>query len=124
MGRHRTFEEATVVRHAAAAFLVSGYEGTSVEDLVSATGLNRGSLYQTFGSKRGLLVACLRDALTERPGEVSTTDLVLVSLLELAPRDREVRTLLSEHLGPRDNTAHDLGARLLQRARIPHGGPP
>ena len=86
MGRNRSFDEADVVRRAAACFLRSGYEGTSVEELTSATGLHRGSLYQAFGSKRGLFLAGLRGALAERPGEEATTDLVLVSLLELAPR--------------------------------------
>jgi hypothetical protein len=52
----------------------------------------------------------------------TTTDLGLVSLLELAPRDREVRTLLTDHLGSRPNAAHDLGALLLRRAQISAGG--
>ena len=118
MGRNRSFDEAEVVGQAAAAFLRSGYEGTSVEELVTATGLHRGSLYQAFGSKRGLFLACLRGALGARPREETTTDLVLVSLLELAPRDREVRDLLRHHLDEHTNSPHDLGARLLARARI------
>lgn len=122
MGRHRSYDETTVVRQSAGAFLVSGYEGTSIEELVTATGLHRGSLYQAFGSKRGLFVACLRSALAECAGEVSTTDLVLVALLELAPRDHEVRSMLDEHLATHDLTAHDLGARLLGRARLTPGG--
>jgi TetR/AcrR family transcriptional repressor of nem operon len=118
MGRNRTFDEAIVVQQAAAAFLVSGYEGTSVEELVSATGLHRGSLYQAFGSKRGLMLTCLRSALADRAEDETTTDLVLVALLELAPRDREVRTLLTDHLESLPNAAHDLGTRLLRRAQI------
>jgi TetR/AcrR family transcriptional regulator, transcriptional repressor for nem operon len=118
MGRHRSFDEALVVEQAAACFLRSGYEGTSVEELTSATGLHRGSLYQAFGSKRGLFLAGLRAALAERPDEGATTDLVLVSLLELAPRDREVRDLLASHLTTHRITDHDLGARLLERAGI------
>ena len=118
MGRNRSFDEAVVVQQAAAAFLRSGYEGTSIEDLVTATGLHRGSLYQAFGSKRGLFLACLRGAVTERGPEESTTDLVLVALLEMAPRDREVRDTVAAHLTTHRTTPHDLGARLLGRAGI------
>jgi AcrR family transcriptional regulator len=118
MGRNRSFDEADVITRASAAFLRSGYEGTSVEELVEATGLHRGSLYQAFGSKRGLYVACLRGALDTRPHDESTTDLVLVSLLELAPRDTEVRDLLRDHLAREGTTPDHLGARLLARALI------
>jgi AcrR family transcriptional regulator len=121
MGRHRSFDEAAVLQQAADAFLRSGFEGTSVDELVTATGLHRGSLYQAFGSKRGLFVSCLRAAVTDRPAARSTTDLVLVSLLELAPRDRDVHALLEAHLTARGVTANDLGARLLERARLDPG---
>ncbi|MGN6782193.1 MAG: TetR/AcrR family transcriptional regulator [Marmoricola sp.] len=119
MARPRSFDEATVLQLAAAAFLRSGYEGTSVEDLTAATGLHRGSLYQAFGSKRGLFVRCLAAA-TEAEAATSdaTTDLVLVALLELAPRDREVRSLLTTHLHRHATTAEDLGRRLLGRGGI------
>jgi AcrR family transcriptional regulator len=118
MGRNRSYDEAEVLARAAGAFLRSGYEGTSIEELVTATGLHRGSLYQAFGSKRGLFVSCLRSAVADRPDAEATTDLVLVSLLELAPRDREVHDLIDTHLTRRGTTAHDLGARLLERARL------
>ena len=118
MGRHRSFDEADVVQRATTAFLTAGYEGTSVEELVAATGLHRGSLYQAFGSKRGLFLACLRGAVTTHPNDEATTDLALVSLLELAQRDREVRSLLAGHLDAQGTTPHDLGARLLARAQI------
>ena len=37
-------------------FWRQGYQATSVQDLVEATGLNRGSLYDTFGDKHGLFL--------------------------------------------------------------------
>jgi TetR/AcrR family transcriptional repressor of nem operon len=120
MGRTRSFEEAEVTRRAAVLFLAGGYEGTSVDELVAATGVHRGSLYAAFGSKLGLFVAALRAAVTDRPRETATTDLVLVALLELAPRDRVVRRVVADHLDARRLTPTDLGARLLARARIPH----
>lgn len=41
-------------------FARRSYDGTSVDDLVNQTGVHRGSLYKTFGSKRGLYLAALR----------------------------------------------------------------
>ena len=117
MGRTRSFVESEVVAAARRAFLATGYEGTSVDDLVTATGLHRGSLYGAFGSKRGLFVAALRQALGDatqhctgphctgpaaggRALDDETLDLVLVALLELAPRDAEVRSLVAGCLAP------------------------
>jgi len=98
MGRQRGYDEGEVLDRSAWAFLRAGYEGTSIEELVGATGLHRGSLYQAFGSKRGLFVSCLRRPVYEHPDGEDTTDLVLVALLELAPRDEEGRALLDGHL--------------------------
>jgi len=41
------------------AFREHGYEGTSIQDLVEATGVGRGSLYAAFGSKEGLYLAAV-----------------------------------------------------------------
>ncbi|MEH3075969.1 MAG: TetR family transcriptional regulator [Quadrisphaera sp.] len=59
MARPRSFDEAVVVDAATRCFTDLGYAATSVDDLVSATGLHRGSLYGAFGSKRGLFLAAL-----------------------------------------------------------------
>lgn len=119
MGRNRNFDEADVVRRSARLFMSHGYEGTSIDELLTATGLHRGSLYQAFGSKRGLFVACLEAHLTERdPGRSDTLDLVLVALLELAPRDKSVRVAVRGWLRQLDQPALTLGGRLLQRAHI------
>ena len=40
-------------------FWARGYEATSVQDLVDCTGLDRGSLFATFGDKRQIFVAAL-----------------------------------------------------------------
>lgn len=60
MGRPRGFDEAQAVASAAELFARRSYDGTSVDDLVNQTGVHRGSLYKTFGSKRGLYLAALR----------------------------------------------------------------
>lgn len=54
MARPRKFEEADVVRAARDAFWRTGYAGTSLDDLSAATGLGKGSLYNTFGGKEDL----------------------------------------------------------------------
>jgi TetR/AcrR family transcriptional repressor of nem operon len=60
MGRPRGFDEDEVVRAAAELFALHSYDGTSVDDLVNHLGVHRGSLYKTFGSKRGLYLRALR----------------------------------------------------------------
>src|SRR5689334_21508802 len=60
MGRPRGFDEAAVIAAAATLFAGRAYDGVSVDDLVQHLGVHRNSLYQTFGSKRGLYLAALR----------------------------------------------------------------
>ena len=60
MVRPREFDEAHVVEQAMTVFWQKGYEGTSVQDLVEATGLQRGSLYGAFGDKHSLFLVALR----------------------------------------------------------------
>ncbi len=59
MARPREFAETEVLDRAMETFWSRGYEGTSVDDLVGATGLSRSSIYQAFGNKRELLDAAL-----------------------------------------------------------------
>ncbi|MEO6999533.1 MAG: helix-turn-helix domain-containing protein [Terracoccus sp.] len=127
MGRNRGFDENAVVAAAALAFSEGGYEATSIDDLVRCTGLHRGSLYQAFGSKRGLFLLALRRAISElaaepwsKPAASARLDLLLVALLELGPRDRAVADLIDEalHRAPVPDVASTLGRRLIQRARL------
>jgi AcrR family transcriptional regulator len=61
MARPREFDEAAVLRAARGAFRTHGYAGTSLQDLMDATGLGKGSLYAAFGDKRGLYLRVLGD---------------------------------------------------------------
>ena len=117
MGRNRTFDEDEVVERCAEVFRRTGYEGSSIDDLVAATGLHRGSLYSAFGSKRGLFVLALRRSTASGALTDATTDLVLVALMELAWRDPEIRSIAFGILddSPGD-TATTLGRRLIDRA--------
>lgn len=118
MGRPRRFSEAAVLQSAAEAFARGGYEGTSIDDLVKALNLHRGSLYQAFGSKRGLFLAVLRHYVETHLAHVtqallaegpptqvlealvhsSDLDLLLIAALERGPRDAEVATLVRRAL--------------------------
>jgi TetR/AcrR family transcriptional repressor of nem operon len=60
MPRTRAFTESEVLEAATNVFWTKGFEGTSVQDLVDATGLSRGSLYASFGDKQQLFVKSLR----------------------------------------------------------------
>lgn len=59
MARPRAFDEATALQKALDTFWCRGYGGTSVDDLVAGTGLNRASLYATFGDKHQLFMRAL-----------------------------------------------------------------
>lgn len=60
MARPRSFDSDVVLDKAAAAFRKKGFDGTSVEDLETATGLRRASLYGAYGDKRALYLAALQ----------------------------------------------------------------
>lgn len=63
MGRLQTFDSTAVVQCARDVFWDVGFDGASLADLESATGVNRSSLYHAFGSKRGLFDAAVTDYL-------------------------------------------------------------
>lgn len=54
MSRAREFDETEVIDKALQVFWQQGYEGTSLNDLLDATGLTKSSLYAAFGSKEDL----------------------------------------------------------------------
>ncbi|WP_175180875.1 TetR/AcrR family transcriptional regulator [Achromobacter aegrifaciens] len=51
IGRPKAFDKDWALLAAMRTFWAQGYEGTSIQDLVSATGVNKPSLYATFGCK-------------------------------------------------------------------------
>ncbi len=110
------------------AFWARGYEATSISDLVECMGINRGSLYSTFGDKHSLFIAALRQyrmahlhdwvsALTQahgpRDGIVAAFEqaiaaaveggsrkgcLLVNTALELSPHDDEVSEFVRDSL--------------------------
>ena len=57
MVRSRSYDEGQVLTGAMHAFRRSGYSGVSIPELEVATGLSAGSLYNSFGDKRGIFLA-------------------------------------------------------------------
>ncbi|MFG2452814.1 TetR/AcrR family transcriptional regulator [Streptomyces sp. NPDC048512] len=84
MARLREFDTEAAVEASMNAFCQNGYEGTSIQDLVEATGVGRGSLYTAFGSKEGLYLAAM-DRYRER---------YAVPLIEILRGGAPVRDLL------------------------------
>jgi len=55
----KQYDEIEVLDRAMAAFWTHGYEATSINDLVAATGINRGSIYAAYSDKHTLFVRAL-----------------------------------------------------------------
>jgi TetR/AcrR family transcriptional repressor of nem operon len=124
----KKFDTDEALERAMHAFWAHGYEATSVQDLLGTMGLNRGSLYATFGDKRSLFIRALRhyDAVYRRtwvtalaehrsPREVITAAfeeviatvleggsrdgcLLINTALELSPHDPEIRDIVGHGL--------------------------
>ena len=135
MGRPRAFDEDEVVRAAVGLFGGRAYDGVSVDDLVTHLGVHRNSLYQVFGSKRGLYLRALRWSLQHQVRPLlqhadlarltagDGLDLLLLAAVERAPVDPEVAQEVGAVLAELDAaagragvTAALLGLRL--RARV------
>lgn len=59
MARPREFDTDKVLEALRDVFWEHGYEGTSYADIMTATGLKKGSLYAAFGDKRSLYLEAL-----------------------------------------------------------------
>lgn len=129
MARLREFDTEAALDSAMHAFWLRGYEATSLADLMSATGLKKGSIYKAFKDKHSLFMLALRRYLEESNAchrqhleEASSPEegiskwmhsiiakrgkeeprrgcFMLNSLVELAPHDEEVSKLLAAHFG-------------------------
>ncbi|WP_353723062.1 TetR/AcrR family transcriptional regulator [Dyadobacter sp. 676] len=60
MARNKAFEPEERLEKAKCLFWQKGYNATSMQDLVETMGLNRGSIYDTYGDKHSLFLQCLR----------------------------------------------------------------
>lgn len=132
------------------AFWAKGYEATSVQDLLDAMGINRGSMYDTFGDKHAIFVAALEhyvdsfgahwSSVLNRPGspignlramldEVATvaTDrlqrgcMITNCAIELAPRDPVVADALKGVFGQIDKLVRHTLDRAVEAGELPAG---
>jgi TetR/AcrR family transcriptional repressor of nem operon len=65
MGRHALVDRGTALDRMVERFWLHGYDATSIDDLLGATGMHRGSFYRAFGDKHGAFLAAL-DRYVER----------------------------------------------------------
>ncbi len=88
MARPKGFEQDKVLEKAVGLFRQKGYEAASIQEMVSATGLNCSSLYNTFGDKHRLFLAALEFYIHRK------RESLLQTLSQPAPRLQVVRTWL------------------------------
>jgi len=88
LGRPRRFDRETALIAAMRTFWAQGYEGTSIQDLVAAMGINKPSLYATFGCKEEVFREAVE--LYDRLEGRATTQ----SLAEAATAREAVETML------------------------------
>jgi TetR/AcrR family transcriptional repressor of nem operon len=121
MARPRTFDEDVVITRAAEVFSRLGYNACSIDDLVGATALQRGSLYKAFGSKRGLFEKVLTRVLVgEWYANPTVLDILITALRELAHTDLPIAALCRNALDAYQGDAATLiGKRLLDHLPIP-----
>lgn len=146
MARPRAFDEESVLDNAMNIFWSKGFEATSIQDLVEETGLNRASMYSSFGDKKALFLrvldhysqkistarfAKLRDTADGREAIIATFReagrtgcgegrhkgcLMVNSGMELAPHDPETASIAQASF----RRVEDMFARALSRG-VEHG---
>ncbi|WP_075342327.1 TetR/AcrR family transcriptional regulator [Tenacibaculum agarivorans] len=70
MPKTETFDKELVIQQVTEVFHSKSYSLTSMQDLVDATGLNRSSIYNTFGSKLDLYMLCLKSYQCQAQNEI------------------------------------------------------
>lgn len=114
MARSKAFNEEVVLDKAVEVFWAKGYEATSMQDLIDAMGIQRGSLYATFGSKQQLFLKSLN-----RYGEVVVNK--LLEILESKPSAIESIELFFAQLVEHLITAGPLRGCLVTNSAIERG---
>ena len=124
MARPREFDIDEALEAAMGAFWGSGYEDTSLADLMQAMGLQKGSIYKAFGDKHALFLCALqryldrgyeaqRETLANATSPRAAIEAWLDRLVEAAPAEGgscrgclAVNTLIE--LGPHDHQARSV----------------
>jgi len=119
MGKNKSFNTNDVLIKIAQLFVSRGYNGTSLDDIVEKTGLLRGSLYGTFGSKLGMFVATLELCLKTGEDDLKW-GLLIVAMLEVTARNKKVFDIVEEWYldNQHEEIAKQLGFVLLKNSGI------
>lgn len=94
--RSETERHAELLREAARLFRTRGFDATSTRDIAAAAGMQSGSPFYYFASKRAMLFAVMRN------GMAQATESQARALRELGPRPgarARLRALVRHHLG-------------------------
>ena len=99
MARTREFDLQNAIHKATILFCQKGYDGTSINELVKVTKLNRHSMYEIFKNKEGLYMECLYYFSYEYLSSIN-------NLLNEKPRDLEsiknyLTALINHFTGPK-----------------------
>jgi len=70
MARTKSFVESEVLDKALNLFWTQGYHATSIQDLVNHLGINRASIYDTWGDKHGLYLETLKQYRRNNSGKL------------------------------------------------------
>ena len=154
MPRPKEFNPDDAIEKAMQVFWHKGYEATSMEDLLSAMDLNRGSLYDTFGDKRQLFLKVIdrycttfadaKFSLLDQPGpalptlrrfisgmiDSSLADpqrrgcLISNTVMELSPHENEIAGTLRQALKMVEDTFFKVLARAERQGELKHDKDP
>lgn len=145
----KQFNHDEALSRAMSAFWAHGYDATSMQDLVDCMGINRGSLYATFGDKRSLFIEALRrydavyredwaarlssshgpraailaafDAAIAAALDTGSSDgcLLVNTALELSPHDEEISAIVDHGLAEMERFFRDMIEQGQAAAEIP-----
>ena len=154
MPRPKEFNPDDAIEKAMHVFWHKGYEATSMEDLLTAMDLNRGSLYDTFGDKRQLFLKVIdrychgfvaeKFLLLDQPGPALPTlrrfihemiegaladpqrrgCLIANTVMELSPHKKEIAITLRQALKMAEDTFFKVLARAKQQGELKHDKDP
>lgn len=144
----KEFNPDEVIEKAMQVFWHKGYEATSMEDLLEAMNLNRGSLYATFGDKRALFLRAIdryctcfvgpKFSLLDQPGPALPTlrrfiqgmiegaladpqrrgCLIANTVMELAPHEKGIAGKLNQALKMGEDAFFGLLARAKKQGEL------
>lgn len=91
MARTKAFDESAVLAKAMEVFWSQGYNATSMEALVEGMGINRASMYSTYGDKHQLYLKTLNNYRQRQASE-------MIALLEQTPSVKEALQMLLRNI--------------------------